>query len=59
MIAYDTEDYKTATTIGVENLSKPNIQQAIETAMVKLNLTPERALKPIDDALDDDDVKLD
>lgn len=56
--AYDTEDYKTATTIGVENLSKPNIQQAIETAMVKLNLTPERAVKPIDEALNHEDLEM-
>lgn len=40
-----------------ETLKIPKVQEAIEQAMVKLNLTPERVLKPIDDALNDDDVK--
>lgn len=56
--AYDTKDYATAAVIATENLKKPNIQEAIELARVKLNLTPERALKPIDDALNDDDLEM-
>ena len=55
--AYDTDSEKVASVIASENLGKPNIQEAIEQAMVKLNITPERVLKPIDDALNDDDVK--
>lgn len=43
--------------IAAENLRKPTIQEALEIARVKLNITPERVLKPIDDALNDDDVK--
>lgn len=56
--AYDTESYEVANAIAVENLQKPSIQEAVEIARVKLNLTPERALKPIDDALNDDDLEM-
>ena len=56
--AYDTNSYETAAVIATENLKKPNIQDAIELARLKLNLTPERALKPIDDALNDDDLEM-
>jgi HEAT repeat protein len=55
--AYDTDQPEVANAIAVENLQKPSIQEAIELARVKLNITPERVLKPIDDALNDDDVK--
>ena len=48
----------TASAIASENLEKPRIQEAIEKARVKLNLTPERALKPIDDALNSDDLEM-
>ena len=40
-----------------QELQKDTMQQALLHAMEKLNITPERALKPIDDALDDDDVR--
>lgn len=56
--AYDTDDYNVAKVIASENLTKPNVQQAIELARIKLNITPERALKPIDDALNDDDLEM-
>lgn len=55
--AYDTNDYNVASSIATENLKKPDIHEAIELARVKLNITPERVLKPIDDALNDEDVK--
>jgi len=55
--AYDTTSIDVAKNIGSDNLTKPNVKEAIDLAMVKLNLTPERVLKPIDDALNDDDVK--
>lgn len=55
--SYDVKNYGTAAVIASENLNKPNVKEAIDLAMVKLNLTPERVLKPIDDALNDDDVK--
>lgn len=56
--AYETNDYETANAISVENLQKPSIQEAIETAMVKMNLTPERAVKPIDEALNHEDLEM-
>jgi len=56
--AYDTNSYETAAVIATENLKKPNVQQAVELARIKLNITPERALKPIDDALNDDDLEM-
>ncbi len=56
--AYDTDSYEVAKVIASENLTKPNIQEAIELARVKLNLTPERALKPIDDALNHEDLEM-
>lgn len=56
--AYDTDSYEVANAIAVENLQKPSIQQAVELARVKLGITPERALKPIDDALNDDDLEM-
>jgi phage terminase small subunit len=57
LAAYDTTDPDVAKVIASENITKPNVKEAIDLAMVKLNLTPERVLKPIDDALNDDDVK--
>ncbi|MDQ3816098.1 MAG: terminase small subunit [Acidobacteriota bacterium] len=39
--SYDTDDYATANAIAVENLQKPSIKEAIEQALVKLELTPE------------------
>lgn len=56
--AYDTDSYDVAKVIASENITKPNVKEAIDLAMVKLNLTPERALKPIDDALDSDDLEM-
>jgi len=56
--AYDTDDYGSAASIATENLKKLDIQQAVEIARVKLGITPERALKPIDDALNDDDLEM-
>lgn len=56
--SYDTESYEVANAIAVENLQKPSIQEAVELARVKLNLTPERALKPIDDALNHEDLEM-
>lgn len=58
--AYDIEGKdpeRIASALAVENLGKPSIQQAVELARVKLNITPERALKPIDDALNADDIE--
>lgn len=46
--AYDTEDYSTASAIASENLEKPKIKKAIEEALVKLDITPEKILKRFD-----------
>lgn len=56
--AYDTNSEKVASVIAAENLGKPSIQEALEYARVKLNITPERVLKPIDDALNSDDLDM-
>jgi len=56
--AYDTDSEKVASVIAAENLGKPSIQQALEIARVELNITPERALKPIDEALNHEDLEM-
>jgi phage terminase small subunit len=56
--AYDTDSERVASVIASENLTKPSIQEALEYARVKLNITPERVLKPIDDALNHDDLEM-
>lgn len=59
--AYDIEGKdpeRIASALAVENLGKPSIKEALELSMAKLNLTPDRILKPIDDALDNDDVRV-
>lgn len=57
--AYDVQTTKPESIqrMAVETSSLPHVKQAIEDAMVKLNLTPERALKPVDDALDSPDLE--
>ena len=55
--AYDTTDTNTAAMIASENIRKPNVKEALDYALAALNITPERVLKPIDDALNDADVK--
>ena len=49
--AYNTTDENSAHAIASENLQKPTIQDAIEKAMVKHEITPEAAIKPIADGL--------
>jgi phage terminase small subunit len=59
--AYEIESLdkdNVGSSIAAENLRKPTIQEAIELARVKLNITPERVLKPIDDALNSDDLEM-
>ena len=40
--AYDTESDNTARSIASENLTKPNIREAIDKALARKNLGPER-----------------
>lgn len=49
--AYNTVDEKTASVIASENLEKPNIKLAIEQALIKHDITIEKATKPIADGL--------
>jgi phage terminase small subunit len=44
LVAYDTEDEKTASVISAENLAKPSIRERIDEALVSLNLSPEYVL---------------
>jgi hypothetical protein len=48
---YNTVDEKTAGVIAVENLAKPSIKEAIESALVKHEITMDAAIKPIADGL--------
>ena len=41
LAVYDTTDPNTARNIASENLTKPNVREKIEEALVKLELTPE------------------
>jgi phage terminase small subunit len=41
---YDTDKPEVAAVIADENLKKPNVKEAIEQALVKLELTPEWVL---------------
>lgn len=57
LAGYGTTPGSTSAIVS-ETLKNPKVQEAIDKAMVKLNITPERALKPIDDALNDDDLEM-
>ena len=56
LAGYGTNPASTSAIVS-ETLKNPKVQESIDLAMVKLNITPERVLKPIDDALNDEDVK--
>jgi phage terminase small subunit len=49
---YDTTEYHTAGLIGHENINKPKLKQAIETALIRLDITPEDVLKSFKDVRD-------
>jgi len=52
MIAYDVKTERTAAVIGAENLTKPNIQDALYAEFEKQGITLEKIVKPISDALE-------
>lgn len=57
--AYDTKGHlPTVEPEATRTANKPQVKAAIELALEKLNLTPERALKPIDDALNHDELDM-
>lgn len=49
--AYNTDDPNTARSIASENLTKPNIREAIEKEMERQGITIESAIKPVAMAL--------
>ena len=49
-VAYDTEDYDTAKSIGCENLTKPYIREEIDRLMVAAELSTKDSLRAIKDA---------
>lgn len=51
MDAYDTNTIETAAVIASEVLRKPNVQEALDIALDKYGLTIERAVEPINKAL--------
>jgi len=59
MVAYNTDE-RNARAMAAENLAKPSIREAVDAALTKLNITPEKAIEPIHQALnyqDDEDAK--
>lgn len=47
---YDTKDPRTAAMIASDNLTKPNIRDAIESAMTKAGLTPDKIAENLKNA---------
>ena len=50
--AYDTTDPNVAKVIASENLTKPNVKEAIDREMEKQGLTLEKIIAPVTKALD-------
>lgn len=57
-VVYPNATPESGAVLVSRELRKVNVQEALQEAMEKLNLTPERALKPIDDALDAEDLEM-
>ncbi len=49
-VAYDTQDYDTAKSIGCENLTKPYIRQEVDRLMEAVELSTKDSLRAIKDA---------
>lgn len=58
MKAYDTESYKTASAISVENLEKPLIIEELVKTARRLGVTEEKIVSPVIDALDSQDLDM-
>ena len=56
--AYKTKNPKRASAIASKKLKSPKVQNALEKELQKHNITLDRALKPIGDALDDADIDI-
>lgn len=44
LVAYDTDNEKTAGVMAVENLAKPSIKERVDEALIKLRISPEYVL---------------
>jgi phage terminase small subunit len=58
MKSYDTESYKTASAISVENLEKPLIIEELVKTARRLGVTEEKIVSPVIDALDSQDLDM-
>lgn len=58
MKVYDTESYKTASAISVENLEKPLIIEELVKTARRLGVTEEKIVSPVIDALDSQDLDM-
>lgn len=61
--AYEDAGYKTSSDLvarveSTNQLAKPNVQKALQEALAKYNLTTDRLVKPISDAIDADKVVI-
>jgi len=57
-VVYPNATPESGAVLVSRELKKVNVQEALQEAMEKLNLTPERALKPIDDALNNRNLDM-
>lgn len=55
---YNTDDYKTASAISVENLEKPLIIEELVKTARRLGVTEEKIVSPVIDALDSQDLDM-
>lgn len=55
---YNTDDYKTASAISVENLEKPLIIEELVKTARRLGVTEEKIVSPVIDALDSQDLEM-
>lgn len=59
LVAYDTDNARTASVIAAENLAKPSIYEEARAALEKHNVTLDRMSKVVSDALDaEEDGKI-
>lgn len=49
---------KTAAVIASENLKKPNLQEALQAALIKHGITPDRTIQRVSEALDAEKVAI-
>ena len=56
--AYGVTDNNTAAVMANENLSKPNIQQALLRAAERMGITEEKIMQPVVDALNNDELDM-